>query len=140
MIALMENREETAIGPFVYHTGRLDDKSVCLLQCGIGKVNAAVGAALMIRTWNPQRILNTGSAEDSTVTCASEISSCPKRVLHHDADAEVFGYKPDRSPECPKPTGGDEALLACARSLRCEDESVRIIGGVIAREMPLYPA
>ena len=132
MIALMENREEMSIGPFNYHNGTVYGKRVCLLQCGIGKVNAAVGAALMIRQWNPRHILNTGSAGGfhSELHIGDIVLS--EEVLHHDADAEVFGYKPGQVPGMPESYKGDPALLKCALPLHCEDASVRMIGGVIA--------
>ena len=132
MIALMENRKETVIGPFTYHSGELYGRTVCLLQCGIGKVNAAVGAALMIRQWNPRQVLNTGSAGGfhSELNIGDIVLS--EEVLHHDADGEVFGYKPGQVPGMPETFKGDPALLNCARPLRCEDESIRIMGGIIA--------
>ncbi len=132
MIRLLKDRKETAIGPFNYHTGTLYGKSVCLLQCGIGKVNAAVGAALMIRQWNPRQILNTGSAGGFHRELHIGDIVLSREVLHHDADAQVFGYKPGQIPRMPETFRGDPALLSCAAGLQCRDESVRMIEGIIA--------
>jgi adenosylhomocysteine nucleosidase len=46
--------------PFV--TGRLGRSSIVLARCGVGKVNAAVTAILLIDHFHPQGILFTGSA------------------------------------------------------------------------------
>ena len=39
-----------------------NDGDVLVQKCGIGKVNAAVGAAEMIRTWKPDVIISSGCA------------------------------------------------------------------------------
>jgi len=46
--------------PFV--TGRLKGQQVVLARCGVGKVNAAMTATLLIDHFHPQSILFTGSA------------------------------------------------------------------------------
>ena len=43
-------------------TGRLGDNELVLHQCGIGKVNAAIGASEMIRRYNPDLMISTGCA------------------------------------------------------------------------------
>ena len=43
-------------------TGRLGDNELVLHQCGIGKVNAAIGASEMIRRYNPDLVVSTGCA------------------------------------------------------------------------------
>ena len=43
-------------------TGRLGDNELVLHQCGIGKVNAAIGASEMIRRYNPDLLVSTGCA------------------------------------------------------------------------------
>ncbi len=43
-------------------TGRLGDNEIVLWQCGIGKVNAAVGTMRLIQEHHPDAILSTGLA------------------------------------------------------------------------------
>ncbi len=132
LIDRMENRTEEKRGPFVFHLGAIDGKSVCLLQCGIGKVNSAVGAALMIQEWSPSYILNSGSAGGFhwDLTIGDIVLS--DEVLHHDVDACVFGYVPGQVPGMPATYKGDRALLEFAAGLECEDKSVHLKSGVIA--------
>ena len=42
--------------------GRLGDNELVLHQCGIGKVNAAVGVSELIRRYSPDLVLSTGCA------------------------------------------------------------------------------
>ncbi len=43
-------------------TGTLGENELVLHQCGIGKVNAAIGASEMIRRYNPDLLVSTGCA------------------------------------------------------------------------------
>lgn len=45
-----------------YHKGHVGNNEVVATQCGIGKVNAAVGALTLIDNFNPEVIINTGIA------------------------------------------------------------------------------
>lgn len=49
-------------GPFSCLTGHMGGKEIVLMQCGIGKVNAAVGATEMIKRFKPDVIVSTGVA------------------------------------------------------------------------------
>ena len=43
-------------------SGQLGEKTVILQQCGIGKVNAAIGAVEMINRFHPDLIISSGCA------------------------------------------------------------------------------
>lgn len=49
-------------GGRTFVTGSLGDNELVLHQCGIGKVNAAVGVSEMIRRYNPDLVVSTGCA------------------------------------------------------------------------------
>ena len=75
-------------------TGRLGDKEIILQQCGIGKVNAAVGAVEMIHHYHPDLIVSSGCAGGADtmleVTDVVVASAC----TYHDAycgDEVAFG-------------------------------------------------
>ena len=58
---LSEEREET-VGGQQFITGHIGDKEIILQKCGIGKVNAAVGATSLIIHYHPDMVLSTGCA------------------------------------------------------------------------------
>jgi adenosylhomocysteine nucleosidase len=132
LIQKMTERSEEKIGAFTYHAGLIEGQSVCLLQCGIGKVNAAVGTAVMISRWSPSYILNTGSAGGfhSNLTIGDIVLS--DEVIHHDVDASVFGYEAGQVPGMPVTYKGDRKLLSCALNQKPDDPTVHLISGVIA--------
>ena len=59
---LLGGVERCVKGGIEYLTGTLDANEVILRQCGIGKVNAAVGTSELIRSFSPDIIVSTGVA------------------------------------------------------------------------------
>ena len=62
LLQAMENVEEMAANGMTFYSGKLGKNTVVAMQCGIGKVNAAVGTLTMIEGWRPDAIINTGIA------------------------------------------------------------------------------
>lgn len=60
--ALLDQREDVVLHGRTYTTGRLKHHDVVLMQCGIGKVNAAVGTTHLIANFAPDAIVNSGCA------------------------------------------------------------------------------
>ncbi len=60
--ALMEAPETTQKAGLEFFSGKIFDKDVVLLECGVGKVNAAVGTQIMIDLFKPDVIINSGIA------------------------------------------------------------------------------
>lgn len=47
---------------FTFYTGSIGKHGVVVMQCGIGKVNSALGAMTLIDNFHPQCVINTGVA------------------------------------------------------------------------------
>ncbi|MBD3895235.1 5'-methylthioadenosine/S-adenosylhomocysteine nucleosidase [Halomonas sp. ML-15] len=115
-----------------FHIGRLHGVEVVILQSGIGKVNAAIGTTLLLDTYQPEAIINTGSAggfgeglEIGDVVVSSE-------VRHHDVDAVVFGYEHGQVPQMPAAYLPDQRLVKVARQSVESLGEVRVVEGLIA--------
>ena len=50
------------VGRQDFLTGRIGTNEVVMMQCGIGKVNSAVGASELIRAYSPDLVISTGVA------------------------------------------------------------------------------
>jgi adenosylhomocysteine nucleosidase len=89
------------LGGFEFIPGRLEGKEVVLLRCGIGKINAAVGCALLIQRFHPEAVINTGSAGgiDPSLSFGDAIIS--DGLVQHDVDVTGFGYPPGQIPGMP---------------------------------------
>ena len=60
--ALMEDAVVTEKAGLQFYSGTIYGKDVALLECGRGKVNAAVGTQIMIDLFHPDVIINAGVA------------------------------------------------------------------------------
>lgn len=75
LLPLMTDVSEIAMNGFAFHTGALAGHDIVTCKCGIGKVNAAVGALTLIENFHPMMIVNTGVAGGTGATAD------PARVL-----------------------------------------------------------
>lgn len=62
LLAEMTGHTTETINGVTFHRGTIGSREVIAMQCGIGKVNAAVGALTMIERFAPAAIINTGIA------------------------------------------------------------------------------
>ena len=81
---LLKDRKEERHGTCQYTFGTLGEKDIILLQCGIGKVNAALGAAELIKSFEPSCIISTGVAGgiDKCLNVMDVVAS--KQIVYHD--------------------------------------------------------
>lgn len=128
---LQERRTRTHVG-CTFHLGKLHEVDVILLQSGIGKVNAAIGTTLLLDLYQPEAIINTGSAggfgqglKIGDVVVSSE-------VRHHDVDAVVFGYEHGQVPQMPAAYLPDAQLVVLARECVETLGEVKVVTGLIA--------
>jgi adenosylhomocysteine nucleosidase len=112
----MENTSANTVGPFELIAGKLEGKDVVLLRCGIGKVNAAVGCAMLIDRCKPSLVINTGSAGgiDPSLTFGDVIIS--DGLIYHDVDVTAFNYEPGQLPGQPQIFIVPEDLIAMAET------------------------
>ena len=59
---LLDGQKREEDGGRIFVRGMLGDNELVLHQCGIGKVNAAVGVSEMIRRYSPDLVVSTGCA------------------------------------------------------------------------------
>lgn len=99
--AAMEGAGQETTGGFDFITGTLEGKPVTLLRCGIGKVNAAVGCALLINRHRPDFVINTGSAGGIHPGLNFGDAVISDGLVYHDVDVTAFGYAPGQLPKLP---------------------------------------
>ena len=62
LAAALDGRRTEVRSALSYHTGRLDGVDVAVCECGVGKVNAACHAQILIDRFAPDAIIFTGVA------------------------------------------------------------------------------
>lgn len=84
--SLLQDKQEIEKESFHFVEGTLGGNTIILMQSGIGKVNAAVGAVELIRNFSPDCIINTGVAGgiDSQLKVMDLVAG--QQVVYHDVD------------------------------------------------------
>lgn len=115
---LMEDKATASEGGAQFTTGKIGKHNIVLMQCGIGKVNAAVGTTLLIRHFTPDCIISTG--------CAGGIDEClnvmdvvvSRELVYHDVDCGVtLGCELGQVQGLPLRFQGDTRLVEAATKL-----------------------
>lgn len=68
LLPLLADVARININGFDFHTGTMGGHEVIACKCGIGKVNAAVGALTLIENFHPALVVNTGVAGGTGAT------------------------------------------------------------------------
>ena len=124
---LLENKKEYVEGIYEYTEGTIKNNTIILTKCGIGKVNAAVGAVELIRTFQPDCIISTGVAGgiDKCLKVMDVVASA--QIVYHDVwcgEGNAYG----QIQGMPTFFEGNKTLFDCAISL---DTETPIHGGLI---------
>lgn len=87
----MENVDVTCRAGSDYYAGTLEGLPVVVVQCGVGKVNAALCAQILVDCFAVTHIVNTGIAGslDNRLDIADLVVSTD--AVHHDFDLQFFG-------------------------------------------------
>ena len=128
----LENAERYEHAGFVFHTGTRHGLEIVILQSGIGKVNAAVGTAILLERHQPDAIINTGSAGGFATDLAIGDVVISDELRHHDVDAVVFGYELGQVPGMPAAYPADKRLREIARGAIAALGEVNVREGMIA--------
>ncbi len=127
LAALLQDKQTERDGHLSLTTGTYAGRPVVLMQSGIGKVNAAVGAVELIRRHAPSVLVNTGVAGgiDASLHVMDVVAGAT--VAYHDVDCGPENL-PGQVQGLPPTFPADSHLLAIATSLAT---STRIVPGLI---------
>lgn len=84
LLPLLQDSEESRMGGCEFHRGKVGRHDVIAMQCGIGKVNAAMGSLTLINSFLPDYVINSGVAggADPSVNVMDVVAG--DRVAYHD--------------------------------------------------------
>lgn len=98
LLGEMENRQERVIGGSTFHTGKLEGLDVVVVQCGVGKVNAAMCAQILCDCFGVTHLVNTGIAGSLNAELDIGDLVVSTDAMYHDFDCTHFGYPYGRVP------------------------------------------
>lgn len=119
LVALLSNTREEKSGRFSFVEGELNGKNVVLMESGIGKVNAAIGAVELIHHYELDMLINTGVAGgiDDCLNVMDVVVG--QRVAYHDVDCGPEA-EPGQVQGLPRYFEGSKLLLDTAMNIHTE--------------------
>ncbi len=125
--AMLQDAETVKSGPQEFLVGSLGESKVVLLQCGIGKTNAATGVTNLIMTFHPDYVISTGVAGGIDTRLDVMDVVIGKEVCYHDVYCGD-NCDPGQVQGLPRLFKGDERLVELASTLKTD---VHIVSGLI---------
>ena len=114
LLGLLEEKNTTTHAGTAFHEGKLDGCDVVIVQCGIGKVNAALCVQMLCDFYGVTHLVNTGIA--GSLDAALDIGDLviSEDAMYHDVDVTNFGYVPGQMAGMPASFPADSALVNAA--------------------------
>lgn len=127
----LENMRESQWQHLTIYQGTLHDIEVILVKCGIGKVASAVAATAIINLYQPDYIVNTGSAGgfDTSLNIGDVVIATD--VLHHDVNVTHFGYMPGQMAGMPEKFSSHSLLVEAATQAAAKIDTIKCINGLV---------
>lgn len=90
------------IGNFKFYNGYLHNVNIIILLSGVGKVSASIVTTLLITYYNPNVIINIGSAGSINPLLKIKNIILPNKTCYYDVDVSIFTYPIGQIPKYPR--------------------------------------
>ncbi|KEK26303.1 5'-methylthioadenosine/S-adenosylhomocysteine nucleosidase [Bacillus gaemokensis] len=128
----LEQAETETVAGCEFTKGTLAGHEVILLKSGIGKVNAAMSTTILLERYQPEKVINTGSAGGFHQSLNVGDVVISTEVRHHDVDVTAFDYEYGQVPGMPPGFKADEELVTLAEKCMKAEEKIQVVKGMIA--------
>ena len=98
LLSEMEEKTSRTIAGSVFYEGKLEGLEVVVVQCGVGKVNAALCAQILCDQYGVTHLVNTGIAGSLCADLDIGDLVVSQDAMYHDVDCVHFGYPYGRVP------------------------------------------
>ena len=92
LVSSMEEAEKKTIAGSDFFEGRLEGLPCVVVQCGVGKVNAALCAQILCTAFGVTQLVNTGIAGSLSNDLDIADLLVSQDAMYHDFDCVPFGY------------------------------------------------
>ncbi len=127
----LDNLKKEEVAGSEYNVGTYEGKEVVLLKSGIGKVNAAMATAILLEKYQPDVVINTGSAGGLHTDLNVGDVVISTEVRHHDVDVTAFNYEYGQVPGMPAAFPADEKLKEIAKKCAEKVNGIQVVEGLI---------
>ena len=98
LLAAMQDVKKTEKAVAVFYEGKLEGLDVVVVQCGVGKVNAAMCTQSLCDCFGVTHLVNTGIAGSLCADLDIADLVVSEDAMYHDFDCVHFGYEMGRVP------------------------------------------
>ena len=92
LLSAMHNKMEKTIAGSTFYEGTLENLDVVVVQCGVGKVNAAICTQILCSGFGITHLVNTGIAGSLSADLDIGDLVVSTDAMYHDFDCVHFGY------------------------------------------------
>ena len=92
LLANMQNKETKTMAGSTFYEGTLEGLPCVVVQCGVGKVNAAMCAQILCSCYGVTHLVNTGIAGSLCADLDIGDLLVSTDAMYHDCDCYHFGY------------------------------------------------
>ena len=113
LTSLLADARTECDGNYEFAIGQLGQNTLILMQCGMGKVNAAVGTTVLIRRYHPDCVISTGCAGgiDASLKVMDVVVSTA--TVYH--DVSIPGYEHGQMQGLPARFRSEQELVDVAK-------------------------
>ena len=116
LLSAMTEKKESVHAGSRFYEGVLQGKPVVVVQCGVGKVNAALCVQVLCDCYSVDAVVNTGIAGSLSAKLDIGDLVVSENAMYHDFICTVFGYEPGQVPGMPKTFAADPKLRELAHA------------------------
>ena len=98
LLSCLENKTEKTFAGSTFYEGSLEGLDVVIVQCGVGKVNAAICAQILCSCFGITHLVNTGIAGSLCAELDIGDLVVSTDAMYHDFDCNAFGYPNGKVP------------------------------------------
>ena len=98
LVEELEQASSRVVSGSTYYEGKLEGMDVVVVQCGVGKVNAAMCVQTLCNLYQVTHIINTGIAGSLNANLDIGDLVISEDAMYHDFDCVHFGYEMGRVP------------------------------------------
>ena len=115
LVEKLTDVKQTQYAWSTYYEGKLEDLDVVVVQCGVGKVNAAMCVQTLCNCYRVTHVVNTGVAGSLSAELDIGDLLVSRDAMYHDFDCNYVGYPTGQVPGMDVIAfPADEKLMECA--------------------------
>lgn len=135
LCAKLENSSVKNVAGTDFYSGKLHGKEVVIVQCGVGKVNSALRAQILISVFGVTHLINSGIAGAMGKGLGIFDFVVSEKACYHDVDVTPFGYPAGQVPGLDLYFEADKTMVeAAVKAFNSSDISKKhkLVTGLVA--------